>query len=277
MKNKTTTAKTTISACIITKNEEKRIEHCLEHLQWVDEIVIVDSQSTDKTRQKAKEYAEKMGKQGIKVRIFNQPFKSFDTQKNAAIERCTFDWILDIDADEIVTEKLRDEIIQLLNKGTTKNGFYIPREEYFLNRYLFDVPLIRLYRKGTAQYKGRVHEVLQLQGENGTLKGKIIHENYFNTLNQIKNYLQKADLYSTIQAQALVDENRASSLKLFLQLLIKPIKNSLGLLFYKGLIFKGMPGILWSIFAGYTEILTFAKYYELKQEGKKKEVIKSDH
>ena len=251
-----------ISACIITKNEEKRIERCLEHLQWVDEIVIVDSQSADKTRQKAKEYAEK---QGMKIRVFNQPFKSFDVQKNAAIERCTFDWILDIDADEVVTGQLRDEIIQLLNKGTTKNGFYIPREEYFLNKYLFDVPLIRLYQKGTAQYHGRVHEILQLQGEKGTLKEKIIHENYLNTPNQIKNYLLKADLYSAIQAKALVDENGSSSLKILIQLLLKPVKNSLGLLFYKGLIFKGLPGILWSIFAGYTELLTLAKYYEGKQ------------
>ena len=252
-----------ISACIITLNEGKRIERCLEHLTWVDEIVVMDGKSNDDTITKIKAFAKK---QKVNIKVYTKAFERFDEQKNAARAKCSNPWILDIDSDEIVSKELKEEILKITQQRPEENGFVIKREEYFLNKQILLTPLIRLYRKNKAVYKGRVHEILHVQGNIGTLKQRLIHESYLFQENQITIVLEKARIYANLGADKLLQgkEKEWSKLKVMFLLMFMPLKDTFGLLFYKGLITKGFPGIMWSVLSGYTAFLTIAMYCEKK-------------
>ena len=259
-----TQKKDKISVFIITKNESKKIERCLSYLHWVDDIVIVDSGSTDGTPDLVKKYAQK---HALPLRFFTKKFTGFAEQKNFAISKCKNSWILDVDADEIVTEKLRDEITSILSSTASSKyvAYSLPRKEFFLDCFLFTVPLVRLYQKDKVKYVGKVHELLSVSGSVGSLSSPLIHENYLGTQNQFTLYLRRANLYTTLDAEKLIEEGRYYSFfGILLRMFFNPLKYFFGLLLYKGLIFRGYPGFIWSLLSGYTEFLVMAKYYELR-------------
>lgn len=253
------------SAFIITKNEEHRLERCLSYLHAADEIVIVDSESTDKTRELALAYQKK---HKLPIHFFTRTFTRFDEQKNTALAYCSNDWVLDIDADEVVTPSLMQEILETLEHvDDAVAGYFIPRKEFFLNQYLYHVPLVRFYRRSKASYKGMVHEMLQVSGKLSSLSHEMIHENYLHTSDQINTYVKKADLYSTLEAQQLFSaQPRRSVSYIFLRGFFQSIKMLLGLLLYKRLLLKGLPGMIWSVLSAYTELLVMMKWYELKKK-----------
>ncbi|MEK6867804.1 MAG: glycosyltransferase family 2 protein, partial [Nanoarchaeota archaeon] len=150
-----------ISVFIITKNEEEKIERCLQHLTWADEMVIMDSNSTDKTVAIAKKYTKK---------IYKRQFDGYGQQKQAAINKCTHDWILEVDADEVITKELQEEIQQLQKNPEKMNkhaAYNITRQEYFLKKPLMRSKIPRLYKKQSVQYKGEIHEYLEIKGSRG--------------------------------------------------------------------------------------------------------------
>ncbi|MFA6462577.1 MAG: glycosyltransferase family 2 protein [Candidatus Shapirobacteria bacterium] len=195
-------SKRTISVAIATYNEENNIERCLNAVSdWVDEIIIVDGNSQDKTI----EVASKFKKVKI-IKTTNKPI--FHINKNIAIDACTSDWILQLDADEIVTPELKKEIISYLEKNiddVKQNGFWIPRKNYFLGAFLkkggqYPDPTIRFYKKG----KGRlpcvdVHEQAEIEGAVGWLKNDLEH--YADT--SFSKYLLRHNRYTTLLAQEL--------------------------------------------------------------------------
>jgi glycosyltransferase involved in cell wall biosynthesis len=116
-----------LSVAIITHNEENNIRETLESIKWADEIVVVDSFSTDRTQEICRKYTDK---------VHSLTWNGFSSQKNRAVSLTTNPWVLVIDADERVTDGLRDEIITLLKSSPAEDGFFVPRKNYFGNKWI---------------------------------------------------------------------------------------------------------------------------------------------
>jgi glycosyltransferase involved in cell wall biosynthesis len=195
-----------LSAIVIAKNEERVLARCLASLAWCDEIVLVDSGSTDRTLEIARA-------QGARVQM-ETDWQGPATQRNRGIAGAAGEWCLLLDADEWVTDALRDEIRGLLDAPRTEAAFLIPRSSSYCGRYMrhggwWPDPVMRLLRKGAARYEGGiVHERCVPQGAVRTLAHPLQHES-FRDLEQV---LGKVNAYSTWGAQDLVGAGRSSSL-----------------------------------------------------------------
>jgi len=259
MKNK----KNTISVAIATYNEENNIERCLEAVSsWVDEIVIADGDSQDKTI----EIASKFKKVKI-IKTTNKPI--FHINKNIAIDACTSDWILQLDADEVVTSKLKNEIISYLEKDINDikpNGFWIPRKNYFLGTFLkkggqYPDPTIRFYKKGKGHLPcADVHEQAKIEGETAWLKNDLEH--YADT--SFSKYLLRHNRYTTLLAQELQQKNTKIGCGNFFNFyLFKPLWWFLKTFFrHRGYV-DGFPGFVFSFYSALRFPISYTKYWEL--------------
>ncbi|MGB8844380.1 MAG: glycosyltransferase family 2 protein, partial [Terracidiphilus sp.] len=174
--------------------------------RWANEIVVVDSGSTDATLDLARDAG---------ARVFEEPWKGFAAQKNSAIAHATGDWILSLDADEEVSPELAQEIRTLLAGEPGFSAYRIPRLNHFLGCPLrhggyWPDPKLRLFRRGTAQFADRpVHESMEMIGQAtgpvGRLKGHLIHHCY----PTLSDYVEHMNHYSSIAAEALVASGRA--------------------------------------------------------------------
>lgn len=185
-----------ISALIITYNEMGYIEKCLDSIAFADEIIVVDSYSTDGT------YEYLLERPGVKV--IQHPFENFTRQKSFAVSRATNDWILFLDADEVVPQGLQQEITDTVKKGTEHAAFWFYRQFMFDNK-----PLrfsgwqtdknYRLFRKSMARFSDRkiVHETLEVDGSSGILQEKLIHYCY----KHYEDYKGKMLHYGRLKAQ----------------------------------------------------------------------------
>jgi len=182
-----------ISAVIITKNEEKYIRKCLDSVKWVDEIIIVDDYSTDKTLDIANEYTDK---------IYKRRLDDFASQKNFATEKTEGEWILNLDGDEAVSKELADEIKMFLAGGINKyNAFYIPIKHYIFGKKImyggwWPAYRKRFFRKGQARWEKPVHEELRVEGKTGHLKACLDHYCY----ETIAEFVDKINIYTTKDA-----------------------------------------------------------------------------
>lgn len=249
----------TVSAVILTKNEEKNIEECLKTLKWADEVIVVDDNSTDKTVEIAKANGAK---------VFEHPLNSdFAQQRNFALSLSKGEWVFFIDADERVSPTLRAEIQSTVNRqSSTVNGFYLKREDKIWGRVLrhgetVNVRLLRLAKKGTGEWKKPVHEVWEIRGEIGTLASSLLHLPH----QTISEFLEEINFYSTIRAQELYHENRRTNL---LEILIYPTAK-----FFKNYVWSlgfldGMAGFIVALLMSFHSFLVRSKLYLLwKQEG----------
>lgn len=204
----------TLSVVIITFNEEHNLPRTLESVKWADEIVVVDSGSTDRTVEVAKSY-------GAKVWI--EPWKGFAAQKNSALEKATCDWILSLDADEEATPGLKDEIAKLASDQSPKDGYFIPRRNMFLGRFIrhggfYPDAKLRLFRRGAATFEARlVHEDAQLKGTAGKLTADLIHHAY----PTLSGYVEHMNRYSSLGAEMWKQKRRRGFS--FLNIVIRPI------------------------------------------------------
>jgi len=200
----------TISVVLAVFNEEENLASCLDSVKdLADEIIIVDGSSTDKTVEIAKKY-------GAKVVITNNP-PIFHINKQRAIDMAIKDWILQLDADERVTLQLKNEIIHLISingRGQKLNGYWIPRKNWFLGRFLmkggqYPDYTLRLYRRGKGRLpKKSVHEQAVVDGKVGYLKHPILHYPYKN----FNMYLEKWNRYTDLVAFQINSELRNKSL-----------------------------------------------------------------
>ena len=189
MKNK-------ITAIIPTLNEESFIELAIDSVLFADEIIIIDSFSTDKTVELAKKH---------KIRLIQRKFDDFSSQKNYAIDLAKHNWIYILDADERVPAELRDEILDVLKNPKEIVGFYTYRTFYFLEQKIKHGgwqtdKVIRLFRKDKCKYNGNlVHEIIDYEGEVGFLQNRIEHYSY----RSYDHYLKKLNQYASLQAEEL--------------------------------------------------------------------------
>ncbi|MBI5003351.1 glycosyltransferase family 2 protein [Candidatus Woesearchaeota archaeon] len=244
-----------ISVFIITKDEEEKIERCLKSVAWADEIIVLDSYSTDKTESIAKKFTKK---------FYKKEFAGYGPQKQAAIDKCTNTWILEIDADELITKELEEEIQALLKnkqKLEQNSAYQITRTEYFMGKYLMSATIIRLYRKDKVRYAGIIHETVAVSGIIGRLKGKIEHE--ADKYDSIEERIEKNNRYTMLEAKKLYEEKgRRSILYLCCMMVLQPGVYFTWLYLRKGLIWKGYRGLIWCLITAQYHFLIYAKLYE---------------
>lgn len=195
-----------LSVIVITKNEEPRIRRCLESVAWADEIVVVDSGSQDGTVAICREL-------GANVRVTGD-WPGFGPQKNRALDIATGDWILSMDADEWVTEELRDELQAAVRDAGSQVAFRLPRLSSYCGRSMrhsgwWPDYVTRLFKRGHARFSDDlVHERLQVDGSIGTLKQPLRHE----TIRSLEQVLEKVNAYSSYGAENMWRSGRRGSL-----------------------------------------------------------------
>ena len=156
-----------ISAVVIAYNDELNMRPCLESLSWVDELIVVDSHSTDETAQISREYTDQ---------VYQHDFAGFGKLRNDAVAHATYDWVFSLDTDERVTPQLRDEIHCVLEQGPQADAYFVPRRNYFMGRWIRrcgwypDYRQPQLFRKRAMRYReDLVHETYELDGTIGYL------------------------------------------------------------------------------------------------------------
>lgn len=195
-----------IAAIVITKNEEAVIRRCLESVAWADEIILVDSGSSDRTV----EIARELGARTVVTADWPGP----GPQRNRAIDQATTDWILALDADEWVTPELRDEILAAVKTPGEYVGYRIPRLSSYCGRRMrhsgwWPDYVSRLFRRGRARFGGGiVHDHLVPEGRMGKLTHPLLHE----AITDLDDMLSKLNSYSTWGAQTLHERGRRAGL-----------------------------------------------------------------
>jgi glycosyltransferase involved in cell wall biosynthesis len=242
-----------LSAVMITFNEERRIEASLRSLAFCDEIVVVDSGSTDKTVSICKNY---------NCTLYTRAFDGYGTQKQFAVSKAANDWVLAIDADEVISEELSKEIRTVLTDlPLDLNGFYIPISLIFLGRLLrfggeYKKPHLRLFnRNGGTFSRDVVHEYADIQGRKLSLKHHILHYSY----ESLGDYLAKFNGYTTAAADTLSEQGRKTSpftvISRFPLTFIK-------IYLVKGCFLDGYQGFLWSLLSSLYPVIKYAKLFE---------------
>ncbi len=248
-----------LSVYILTYNEEAKIEDAIKSVRWADEIVVVDSDSTDSTVSIAR---------GLGARIVNIPFEGFGKLRNRAIGACTNDWIFSLDADERCTPKAADEIRRIIGTGGPADAYYVPRRNWFMGRWIRhagwypDYRQPQLFRRGAVVFweKDEVHEGYRVQGKKGYLKNPILQIPFRN----LEQLLFKANRYSSLGSDKLMRRGVRGSM-------FKALAHGLGAFFQIYILKRGFldgwPGFVIALgnFEG-----TFYRYAKLmeKQAGK---------
>jgi glycosyltransferase involved in cell wall biosynthesis len=248
-----------LSAILITKNEEANLERCLQSVAWVDEIIVVDSESTDNSVDIARSFEAK---------VFRPEWKGFGPAKQYALEQATGDWILSIDADEEISFTLKNEILQLLEKEPPYDGYRIPRKTQFLGKWIlhsgwYPDYVLRLFKKSAGHFTSAlVHEKVEIDAKSGQLHNPLMHYSY----PTIEDYTRKLDQYSTLGAEELFRSGKKFSAYC---LAIKPF-----LSFWKKLLFHrgwrdGWEGFLIAYLTSTGTLLKYAKLRSLHLDSRK--------
>jgi len=245
-----------ISVTIITLNEEKYLPRALQSIESLaNEIILVDSGSTDKTLEIAKKYGAK---------IFKRKFDNYANQKNFASSKATGEWILSLDADEKVSSELRQEIDSCLRRNDKVVAYSMPRKNIILGKFIkysrWQPELDRhiwLWKKDKGKWVGDVHEELQINGKVGKLKFPKIHEQYDTVL----EFLDMINKYSTIEAS---QKKHFSYFKMFMD----PTYNFLVRYFYRLGFLDGWRGFVLSFLMGVYHFELWIKVWVSQQSEK---------
>ncbi len=193
-----------ISAIIITSNEAGQIERCLRSLSWCDEIIVVDSGSTDGTMEIVERLAGK---------VYQEEWKGFGLQKQSALDKATCEWVLSIDADEAVTAELSGEILLTIRDDRGAAGFHIPRKNLYGRKWLrfggqYPDLVLRLFRRDVGSFtESTVHERVIVRGECGRLRSPIMHYAF----KDLDSMMRKLNDYSTLAAEQMFSSGKSVS------------------------------------------------------------------
>ncbi len=250
----------TLSVALITRNEEGNLERTLGTVAWADEIVIVDSGSSDRTEEIAR---------GFHARFFDEPWKGFAAQKNSALEKCSCDWVLSLDADEALSDELAKAIWEVLHDDSAADGYAISRRNLFLGRWIrhggfYPDPKLRLFRRGSAEFEIRpVHEKVHFVGKAGRLKGDLIHYAY-PTMN---TYIEHMDRYSTLGGAMAAGNGKGggSPARFAARVLINPLATFCYNYIFRLGFLDGREGLLLHMYHSVYISWKYAKAWELAQ------------
>lgn len=248
-----------LSVVLATYNEERNIVRCLESVEGLaNEIVIVDGRSTDNTVKIAKKF-------GARVILVDNDPTHFHTQKKMAIDAAKGEWILQLDADECLTSELSREISYHINHKSIANGYWIPRSNYFLGKFLskggqYPDYTMRLYKRGKGNLPAKdVHEQATVLPPVGFLKNPIRH---YGTPD-FENYLVRNNKYTSLMAEQLsIDNVSINFFSAVSYLLMKPVAEFFWIYFrHRGYI-DGFPGFVFALFSGLRFGIAYIKYWQ---------------
>jgi glycosyltransferase involved in cell wall biosynthesis len=243
----------TIATVTITKNEEANIHACLESLKWVNEMIVVDAESSDRTVELAKAYTPK---------VFVRAWPGYGPQKNFAMDQATAEWILIVDADERVSDELREEIMAVLKKAGPEVAYRIPRRNYYYGCWIrgagqYPDPQLRLVRRGHGRYNDLpVHEHLEVDGPIGDLEGQLAHH----THPTVVSHELKIERYSTLAADERIRAGKPEAA--WYHLLFNPVWTFVKFYLLRGGFRDGLPGFMVSGFSAAHGLLKYAKLWE---------------
>lgn len=242
-----------ISVVVLTKNEALRIARCLESVKWADEIIVVDDESTDDTVKIARRFTD---------RIFVRKMDIEGGHRNWAYSQARNQWVLSLDADEIVTLELEEEIKIVLSKSPKENGFTIPRRNYIGDYWVrfagwYPSPQLKLFRKDKFRYEEvAVHPRAFMDEPCGHLKQDLIHYSYKN----LEDFFSKLNNQTTREAQKWFSQNKPMRLGIFLWRTIdRFMRTYVGRKGYR----EGFMGFVVAFNAGLYQFISYLKYREL--------------
>ncbi|HWQ68562.1 MAG TPA: glycosyltransferase family 2 protein [Patescibacteria group bacterium] len=246
-----------LTATIITYNEEKTIQACLESLTWAKEIVVVDSGSSDRTLEICRGYTEK---------IVYHPWVGFIEQKNVAVSLATYDWILNIDADERVSEELRHAIEREL-AAPRHDGYWIARRNYFLGRWIrhggwYPDRVLRLFDRRTGRFGGlNPHACFVIsEGSVGSIDGDLVHLTY----RDFSQFLRKQDRYTGISVEGMVRNGRRRGSVSSAELMFRPLVKFVQVYLLKRGFLDGIQGLIAALGAVCFNFIKYAKLWEAR-------------
>lgn len=248
------------SVVILTKNEESRIANCLDSVKWADEIIVVDDESTDRTVEIAKHYTDK---------VFIKKMDVEGKHRNWAYSLAKNTWVLSLDADEIVTSELKEEIKEVLIANPKENGFTIPRKNFIGNYWVryggwYPSPQLKLFKKDKFRYEEvGVHPRAFMDDPCGHLKSDLIHYSYKN----LQDFFSKLNNQTTREANKWFNQNKPMHLLRFIWRTIdRFIRVYIGKKGYR----DGFIGFVVAFNAGLYQFISYLKYRELMLERRKK-------
>ena len=242
-----------VTATVITFNEAANIQAALESLSWADQIIVVDSESTDDTVTIARKFTE---------HVIVRPWPGYIAQKNFAAEQARHDWIFSLDADERVTPALAAEIKTVLAGPPSAAGYRVPRVTFHLGRWMRSTDWypdyqLRLYDRRRARWSGRyVHESVKADGPVQDLRGELQHFAY----RDLAHHFQTMDRYTTLAARQMFEDGRRAG---FFDLLVHPPAAFVRNYILRGGFKDGVPGLIVSAMNARYVGLKFAKLWEL--------------
>ena len=249
-----------ISVVIITYNEESKIEGALKSVQKIaDEIILVDSFSSDDTIKIASKYTP---------HTFCRKWTNYADQKNFANGKAVFPWILSLDADERLSPELAEEIARLKETEPECAAYSMPRQVWYLGKWIrfsgwYPDRKTRLFRKDLSRWEGEfVHESLLVDGRTEKLKGSLHHFTY----RDIRDHLERINQFSTLGAKKLFARNKKCR---WYHLVLYPISRFVKSYILKRGFLDGFPGLVISIFNGYAIFVRYAKLREIWKKGER--------
>ena len=256
-----------LSVVIITKNEEDNIRRCLESVKWVDDIVVVDQFSTDRTVEICTEYTDNIYQREMT--------EGFGPQKQFAVEKARCDWVFSIDADEWLSPELRESLESVLADTPEYDGYEIMRRtsylDYWVNHCGWYVPILRLFDRGQGRFNdSRVHEMVIVDGRVGRLEGDLLHKSY----RDIHQHLEKLNLFTDFDAQ-IVDAKGIvlRSTNYLWYFAVKPFLSFLRKYFLMKGYKDGVHGFIISLFTALAVMFMHVKAWQIQETRRRKHMV----
>ena len=246
---------TPVTVTIITRNEESNIRRCLESVAWADEIVVIDSHSTDATRDIARTFTD---------RVIERDWNGFLDQQSAATAAAKHDWVFAIDADEVVTDELRHSIETVLREGPALPGYRVSRLTWHLGRWVrhggwYPDRKVRFFDRRRSHWGGvDPHAKVSVEGEVGTLAGDLEHYSYAD----LSDHIAKLNSYTTTAAAEL--ETRGVRVNL-MHLLVRPVWRFVWSYFFQRGFLDGRAGLVLAVVGAFYVFLRYAKLWETQR------------
>jgi glycosyltransferase involved in cell wall biosynthesis len=234
-----------LSVIIPTYNEQDYLENALRSVRFADEIIVVDSMSTDNTVAIAKQAG---------CKVVSRAFDNFSNQKNYALTYATGEWVLFIDADERIPQPLKTEILDVITNGKHE-GYKLNFPHFYMNRFLYhhSDTVLRLVKRANCRFKGLVHEKLIINGSVGKLKNPVLHFTY----KGLQHYISKKDSYAWFQAEQMLNKGKKAT---YFHLAFKPFYRFFNSYILRGGFKDGIPGLTVATINAYG---VFSRYVKL--------------
>jgi len=242
-----------VSVVIVTKNEEQNIEDALKSVEDAQEIIVVDSFSSDRTVDICKRYTEK---------VYQHEWQGFARQKQKAVDYAQGQWVMILDADERVTPALKQEIGDIISHGQC-SGYYVPRENYFIGKWIrhsgwWPDNTLRLFRKEKGRLEPReVHERVVVEGATGYLKNPLRHYTY----RSVSDFVERMERYSTLAAREAEKKSGGAGV---CSLMVRPLATFVKMYVLRMGFLDGTRGVMLAVLYSYYTFLKYAKVWEMK-------------